>query len=230
MILTAHQPTYLPWLGLFHKIARADTFVLVDTVQYLPRDWNNRNKIKCVAGPHWLTVPVLKKGHRDKPLKDIEINNDIPWQRKHSRSIWYNYQKAPYFKDVWQSIWPYYDPDLPMFKLLSPYCEGMLMDFCSALDIKCQFLRASDFEFQGKKSDLVLDMCKQLGATKYIFGALGRDYAKLEDFENIGCEVEFQHYKHPVYPQLHGDFVPRLSVIDLLMNCGPRSREFLCGS
>ena len=81
MILTAHQPVYIPWLGLFHKIALSDKFVFFDEVQYLPRDWMNRNKIKTAAGATWLTVPVFKKGHREKKTSEIEINNELDWKK-----------------------------------------------------------------------------------------------------------------------------------------------------
>ncbi len=87
MILTAHQPVYLPWLGLFHKIALSDKFVLFNEVQYLPRDWMNRNKIKTTMGEIFLTVPVLKKGHRDKKIHEIKINNNTNWKKKHFKSI-----------------------------------------------------------------------------------------------------------------------------------------------
>ena len=98
MILTAHQPAYLPWLGLFHKIALADRFVSFDQVQYQPKDWNNRNRIKTVSGPIWLTVPVLRKGYLEKKICDIAINNDIPWAHKHWKSLQSNYAKAPCFR------------------------------------------------------------------------------------------------------------------------------------
>ncbi len=94
MILTAHQPVYLPWLGLFHKIALADKFVFFNQVQYLPKDWMNRNKIKTPTGEIWLTVPVLRKGYRETVTSEIEINNDTDWKRKHLKSILINYKKA----------------------------------------------------------------------------------------------------------------------------------------
>jgi len=98
MILTAHQPVYLPWLGLFHKIALAEKFVFFNEVQYLPKDWMNRNKIKTPSGEIWLTVPVLRKGHRGMKTSEIKINNDIDWKRKHLNSIRLNYKKSLYFK------------------------------------------------------------------------------------------------------------------------------------
>ena len=101
MILTAHQPVYLPWLGLFDKIALADTFVLFDKVQYQPKDYNNRNQIWTPNHdePMWLTVPVYTNGHRLKTIDQIEINNTLPWQRKHWKSIEQSYRKAKYWDD-----------------------------------------------------------------------------------------------------------------------------------
>ncbi len=224
MILTAHQPVYLPWLGLFHKIALADEFVFFNQVQYLPKDWNNRNKIKTPTGAVWLTVPVLRKGYLEMKVSEIEINNSLPWKRKHWRSIAANYGKAPYFdiyapffEDVYQREWRY----------LADLDEYMLRWFLEVLGIQVKLAKASDFDFVGAKSDLVLDMCRQLRADVYIFGALGEDYANTEEFKSAGIKVMFQDYHHPVYPQLHGDFISHLSIIDLLFNCGPRSLDVL---
>lgn len=224
MILTAHQPVYLPWLGLFHKIALADTFVSFNQVQYLPKDWNNRNRIKTPQGPLWLSVPVLRKGYLEKKITEIEINNAEPWRRKHWRSLLANYRAAPHFKmysaffeDVYQRDW----------RFLADLNDYMLKWFLGTLGIRCKFLAASEFQFQGEKSDLVLDMCKQLGATTYIFGALGKEYANVEQFEAAGTKVLFQDYHHPEYPQQHGAFVSHLSIVDLLFNCGESSADIL---
>lgn len=224
MILTAHQPVYLPWLGLFHKIAISDSFCYFDDVQYLKKDWNNRNKIKTQNGEVWLTVPVLSKGYRRRKIKEIEIDNSINWQRKHWKSIYFNYKKAPYFnkyadffEDLYKKEWQY----------LTDLNEYMLKWFLKELEIKVDYYKASELNFQGDKSGLVLDMCKKLGADLYIFGALGKDYAKEEDFNREDVKIYFQDYKHPAYNQLHGGFVPYMSIIDLLFNCGGRSLEIL---
>ena len=224
MILTAHQPVYLPWIGLFHKIAMADTFVFFDEVQYQPTDCNNRNKIKAGAEAVWLTVPVLRKGHREKPFREIEINNDVPWQRKHWRALCLHYRRAPhfdkyapFFEDVYARRW----------QRLADLNEHMLRWFLEALGIRVEFLKASDLHFEGTKSDLVLDMCRRLGADVYIFGALGRDYAEVERFEAAGVKVIFQDYRHPEYPQQYGEFISHLSIVDQLLNCGPKSLEVL---
>lgn len=224
MILTAHQPVYLPWLGLFHKIALADSFVSFNQVQYLPKDWNNRNRIKTQQGPIWLTVPVLRKGYLEKTISMIEVNNNESWRRKHWRSILSNYRSAPYFakyadffEDVYQREW----------RLLTDLDEYMLRWFLDTLGLRVEFRSASDFDFQGEKSSLVLDMCRQLGAETYIFGALGRAYANLKEFEEASVRVVFQNYLHPEYLQQFGPFISNLSILDLLFNCGDASLEIL---
>lgn len=224
MILTAHQPVYLPWLGLFHKIALADAFCYFDDVQYLKKDWNNRNKIKTPQGPLWLTVPVLTSEHREKTIREIEINNSTNWRKKHASSILNNYRKAPYFREYAPFFEDVYSRD---WKYLSELNEHMLKWFLQELGIDVTYYKASELHLKGAKSGLVLDMCKKLEADLYIFGALGKEYAKEEDFAKAGIKIEFQDYNHPTYPQLYGDFVPYMSVIDLLFNCGGRSLEIL---
>ena len=224
MILTAHQPVYLPWLGLFHKIALAETFVYFDQVQYLPKDWMNRNKIRTKDGSIWLTVPVLRKGYRDLKTSEIEINNSTNWQKKHLRSISLNYKKSPYFEnyipffeDVYSRKWEF----------LGDLNEYMLKWFLDELGIKVNFLNAKNFKFQGEKSSLILNMCKKLDASTYIFGTLGKDYANVHEFEKNNVKLIFQDYNHPKYSQLYSEFVSHLSVIDLLFNHGPKSLEII---
>lgn len=225
MILTSHQPVYLPWLGLFHKIALADTYCYFDVAQYLLKDWNNRNRIKTDQGPIWLSVPVHKKGYVEKSILEIEIDNDYKWGKKHWLTILFNYKKTPFFQmyadffeDVYSREWRYL-VDLNLH---------MLKHFLDLLNINVNVIRASDFHFEGKKSDQVLDMCLKLNADLFIFGEQGINYAIPEDFSKNGVKTLFQKYTHPTYPQLKGDFIPYLSVIDLLFNCGSeRSYEII---
>jgi hypothetical protein len=224
MILTAHQPVYLPWLGLFHKIALADLFVSFNQVQYQVRDWNNRNRIKTQSGPLWLSVPVVHNNHLERKYAEIEIDNTQPWGRKHWKSLLVNYRKAPhfsryadYFEDCYKREW----------KTLLELNESMLRWFLETLGIAVPVRSAGDFSFSGVKSGLVLDMCLQLGADLYVFGAQGRDYADLAAFEAAGVTPLFQDYRHPTYPQQFGVFEPHLSVVDLLFNCGDSSLDIL---
>ena len=224
MILTAHQPVYLPWLGLFHKIALADMFISFDQVQYQPKDWNNRNKIKTAQGEIWLSVPVLRKGYLEKKITDIEINNTEPWARKHWRSMKVAYAKAPYFSRYADFFEDTYGQRWESLVELNVY---MLRWFLETLGIPVTVRSAGEWNFRGEKSELVLDMCTQVAASDYIFGAMGQNYADVKAFEKAKVNVHFQDYKHPVYGQLHGDFAPYLSITDLLFNCGDESLDIL---
>lgn len=224
MILTAHQPVYLPWLGLFHKIALADLFISFDQVQYLPKDWNNRNRVKTAKGPIWLTAPVLRRGHLEKTISDIKINNTLPWVRKHWKTLLINYGKAPYFKKYADFFEETYSRHWDTLVELNEHMLGWFLD---TLGIGTPVRSAAGYDFQGKGNDLVLDMCRKVGADLYIFGALGRDYADVHAFERAGIKVIFQDYHHPTYPQLYGDFVSHLSIVDLLFNCGEESLDVL---
>ena len=225
MILTAHQTGYLPWLGFFDKVARANLYCSFDAVQYERRGWTNRNYIRTRDGPLMLSVPVRSKDHFNTRLCDIEILTSN-WARKHMRSIELAYRKAPHFDQHYAGVGA----------VLDLYSEGgLLMElntdlmryFLRALGIQVPIVQASDYSFQGEKSELVLDMCRKLNADTYIFGGEGKNYADVKAFEAAGVKPIFQEYVHPVYPQLHGGFEPRMSVLDLLMNCGPNSLSIL---
>lgn len=229
-IISGHQPVYLPWLGLFHKIALCDEFVFMDDVQYLRQDWNNRNKIKGSHGAFWLTVPVSLKQSASELIKDIQISQDgwgskKYWQNVHWNSIETCYRRAPHwarYADELQSI--YLDQK---WELLAPLNRRLLTFFLTALEIKVSVVCASEVGFDGTKSDLVLDHCKKLNGSFCVLGTHGRDYLEIDKFSDHGIGVYFQDYKHPEYDQLFGQFVSHLSALDLLFNCGPNSREVL---
>jgi hypothetical protein len=224
MILTAHQPVYIPWLGLFHKIYLSEMFCLFDIAQYQVKDYNNRNKIKTHSGEIWLTVPVESKDHFNKKICDIRIINN-GWNKKHFKSICFAYKKASFFEQ--------YIGDLD--SILNQKTYGFLTDLnldiliCMLkwFQIDIPVVKATDYNFEGKKSDLVLDMCIKLDAKKYIFGSLGKDYAEIKSFKDKGIEPFFQEYHHPVYQQLHGDFIPYMSALDLVFNEGTKSKEIM---
>lgn len=225
VVLTAHQPVYLPWLGLFHKIGLADIFCFFDIVQYQPKDWNNRNKVKIRNGQTiWLSIPVLRNGYRDQKYIDLRINNAVPWQRKHWKTLELNYSKAPYYDRYAQGLERFYST---RWERLADLNYEMLLHFMEVLGLTVPVVKASEYQFSGTKSDLVLDMCCKLGAKVYIFGALGRDYANVDSFAANGISVYFQDYRHPTYPQLFGKFASHMSIVDLLFNCGPRSLEII---
>jgi len=219
IILSAHQPVYLPWLGLFHKIALADIFCVFDIVQYQRKDFNNRNKINTANGPIWLTVPVKASGRFDCLISDIKISNN-EWRKKHLRSIELNYKKTEFFYE--------YMPDLSQI-LLGSYSNlvdlnyDLLVFALKSFKIKTKIIKASDYNFNGLKSDLVLDMCKQLKTDIYIFGEQGRNYADIGSFDSNNVFPYFQSYNHPIYSQRNKTFEPFMSFIDLLFNHGNNS-------
>ena len=140
------------------------------------------------------------------------------------KTILLNYKKAPFFEKYCSFFEELYNKN---WEYLSDLNEYMLKWFLEELGIKIEFLKAGNFDFQCSKSDLVVEMCKKLKADMYIFGGLGKDYANVNDFEKENIKTIFQEYKHPTYPQIHEDFVPNLSVLDLLFNCGPKSYEII---
>lgn len=223
--LTAHQPAYIPWLGLLAKIADADLFCFFDGVPMESSGHENRQRIKTHAGEQWLTVPVRRDHTR--PLYDVEIANDQGWRRKHWRSIQMAYAKAPFFENYASGFVDILDQNHGGLANLDLDVTRWLMQ---CFGITTPIVRASNYQFAGAKSALVLDMCRQLEATEYVFGALGRDYADLPAFQAAGIKVEFQNYRHPEYPQLHGSFAPYMGAIDLLFNVGgQRGLEVLTG-
>lgn len=217
MIVSIHQPAYLPWLGYFDKIRRADCFVYLDTVQFQKQSFQNRNKIRTADGWTWLTVPVETKGKLyETPLKDLAINNRVDWRRKHLTAIAMNYGKATCFEAVMPSLTAAFERD---WARLSELCYAMLLEFNQRLGIDTRIVKSSDMpEVDGAKSDLVVNLCRALGATRYLAGTLGRNYLEPEAFARHGITLDYQDYEHPVYRQAYPGFEPNMAVVDLLMN------------
>ena len=217
MILSIHQPAYLPWLGYFEKILRSDLFVFLDTVQYEKNSFINRNKIKTSHGASWLTIPVKTKGHISGSLLTTEIDDSQSWRRKHLKSIEMNYKKSPFF----ESNFPrFQEITLKPETSLSELAWQQLKFWLDVFDIRTGVVRASDLPVESKKSDLVLDLCKHLGATTYLSGELGKNYLSESSFQESGIAIQYQNFNASAYPQLWGDFIPCLSIVDYWMNCG----------
>lgn len=224
--LSAHQPAYLPWLGYFEKIARSDVFVYLDTVQFEKNSFINRNRIKSAQGPLWLTIPVLQKGHMSSTLQTLQTDETQPWREKHLKSIALNYRKAPGFADKFAKLEQLYDRTVVT---LSDFCWQQLQFWLSELGITTPLFRASQLPVMGKKSDLILNLCLHQRADAYLSGKLGRDYLDEAAFAAHQIRVSYQDYQSPCYPQLHGEFVPALGVIDLWMNSPVSLAGFFSG-
>ncbi|OLP15647.1 hypothetical protein BST81_25175 [Leptolyngbya sp. 'hensonii'] len=215
MILSAHQPAYLPWLGYFDKLLRSDLFIFLDTVQYEKNSFINRNRIKTPQGPVWLTIPVKTKGHISSTMLETEIDSSQNWREKHLKSIYLNYRKAPYFEICYPKLECLYQQKID---LLADLCFEHLSFWLQELGVSPQLVRSSALPIASKKSDLIFDLCSQFQADRYISGTLGQDYLEVDRFQAAGISIEFQDYRHPSYPQLYGNFLPYMGIVDLWMN------------
>ncbi|MEK6738914.1 MAG: WbqC family protein [Planctomycetota bacterium] len=225
MIVTIHQPQYLPWVGYFDKIDRADVFVLLDNVQYKKNEWQNRNRIKTAQGWQWITVPVLHR-HTEK-ITEVKINNTVDWPKKHLHALKYHYAKTPFsrefmgfFEEMLSARW----------ERLVEINVHAIQYLCKALGIQKEILMASGIpSLREEPTHRLIDICKHLHADTYLSGKDGAKYMDLEAFAQAGVNVTFQDFHHPVYPQLYGAFEPCMSVVDLLFNCGGDSLKILRG-
>ncbi len=225
MLITIHQPQYLPWLGYLDKIDKADVFVILDNVQFKKNEWQNRNRIKTAQGCQWITVPVLYRF--PEKINEVRINNKANWGRKHLQALITNYSNSTYFdnyksffEDIFSRSWDrLVDINIEIIKFL-----------ISALDLKTKLVIASDLKLREEPTERLIDICKTLNGNIYLAGKDGNKYMNLELFDKEGIEVIFQDFKHPVYNQLFGEFEPYMSAIDLLFNCGDNSLEILRGN
>jgi hypothetical protein len=223
-MLSAHQPCYIPWLGFFDKLLRADKFVLLDDVQFAtgPDNYVNRNRIKTPRGVEWLTIPLLMGGHLDKTIGEMQIAT--AWRAKHLGKLKEGYLGAPY-------------ADLADWVLPPPghnLADVAGMSVCGIADmifpeVLSRIETQSELEVIGHKTDLIVNLCKATNERSFLFGGHGRDYADLDMLRDHGIEAVFQEYHCPVYPQMHGAFVPNLSIVDALLNVGVEgTRRLLC--
>lgn len=225
MIVSIHQPQFMPWLGYFDKIVKSDIFVFLDTVQFKKNEFQNRNKIKTAQGWMWLTVPVLYK--YPEHIDEVKINNGVDWRKKHMRALEINYQKAPYCRELFPTMEGFYAGDS---ESLSELNRESVLILLKVLGVNKETKLASELGYLSEEpSERLAAICASLGADTYLSGAGGREYLNLEYFHNKKITVMFQEFKHPVYRQLYGDFVPNLSLLDLLFNCGPDSLNVLEG-
>ena len=225
MIISINQPAYLPWLGYFNRIVKSDLHVVLDHVQFEKNSFTNRNKILSNKNPLWLTLPVLTKGFSDNlQIQNLLLDNKINWQKKHFLSIEQAYSKAKYWLEFKSEVKEIY---IKQEDFLINVLNKSLDFFVEYLNIKTPVVYTSNYSFKEKKSDLVLEICQKFNASKYISGSLGRNYLELDKFQENGIEVVFDDYIHPVYAQKSENFLPYLSTLDLIANCGKDSLRIL---
>ncbi|WP_295433024.1 WbqC family protein [uncultured Thiodictyon sp.] len=219
------QSNYIPWKGYFDLIAAVDEFILYDDMQYTRRDWRNRNKIKTPLGLQWLTVPVKVKGKYHQTIKETE-NDGSDWQESHWKSLVANYRRSAHFEELSSALSPFY---LERSYLHLSTLNRTLIDWvCGYLGIATRITTSSDYRLVDGKTERLLDLCLQTGATEYISGPAARGYLDETLFADAGIAVNFFDYGgYPSYPQLWGTFEHGVSILDLLFNCGADSPRYL---
>lgn len=227
MICAVHQPQTFPWLGYFAKIMQADTFVILDNVQFKKNEWQNRNRIKSANGPQWLTVPVIH--HFGQLIKDVRINDRINWRNKHIQALKSNYSKAPYFHDYLPELEQLYEQDwqyLAEFNLTGIRWILEKLNVAKPLKIASQIKELQNRDNLGADERLIF-LTQIHQADTYLSGAGGRDYLDTRLFPKNNIRLIFQHFEHPGYSQQYGDFISHLSVLDLIFNAGPAAYDII---
>jgi len=226
VVVGIHQPHYLPWLRYVHKILCADSFVVLDNIQYNKNGHQNRNRIKSPGGALRLTVPVFDR--LGQTLDQVAIDNKRPWARKHWRSIAQHYGRAPYFDDYGGWLADIYGRP---WEKLNDLNRALLSGILSRLAIDTPVLYASELDAPGEATDRLVNIVRAVGGTAYLSGAHAVDtYLDTGALAAAGIDLRIQPWKAPTYPQPWPPFIPELSILDLMMNCGPESKAILAGA
>ncbi len=230
MIVAAHQPHYLPWLGYLDKLAKADLFVVMDDLQYEAQNFQNRQRLKLPSGAAWLTVP-LERGSQTDRIRDKQIDNSGSpkqhWQRRTWLTIEHAYRRAPHFARYADALHDLYTRPWQSLIALDLHVLELARGW---FNITTPVVLASSLGLSGQKTERILDMCKKVGARAYLTGGGGSaDYLDSEQLGRSGFGVIWQHFLHPIHAQRFAPmgFASHLGFLDLLFNCGEASREIL---
>ena len=219
------QPTYLPWLGYFDLTNRSDIFVFLDTVQLDKRSWQQRNRIKTPNSEIMLTVPVLTKGRFNQEIRDVEIDVSQRFEKKHFNSIHFNYKNSKYYKLYIGELEEIFFSKISRLANLN---IKLIKWLSSKIGIKTKFISSSELDVSGSKTELLINICLKINANHYLSPIGSKNYIEKNNlFTSSGIQLSYQDYQHPTYNQLFGDFIPYLSVIDLLFNEGEKSLEII---
>ena len=221
------QPGYLPWLGFFDQMARCDLFVYHNDIEYDKQSWRNRNRIRTKEGWTWLTVPVKLKEHSSCKISEMRIDYSKKWQRRHWNLILENYRKAPFFKAYKDAFHEIYNRSWELLLDMNVFLVETLMKM---IGIHRRIMFSSELNLGDvTKTDRLIKLLKKIGASTFLEGSAGRNYIEEHKFTDAGIELEYHDYVHPVYEQQFDPFIPYLSVMDLLFNCGDKSLSIITG-
>jgi hypothetical protein len=218
------QSNYIPWKGYFDLIAAVDEFILYDDMQFTRRDWRNRNQIKTPNGPQWLTVPVKSKGKYHQAIRETEVDG-TDWAGLHWSSLTLNYRRCPHFDEITELIAPLYrHPNENLSALNRAFTDAI----CGYLQIDTKISNCWDYHLLQGKTERLVDLCSQAGASVYISGPAAKNYIVEDVFREAGIGLEwFDYAAYPEYPQLWGAFVHGVTILDLLFNCGKDTPHYM---
>ncbi len=219
------QSNYIPWKGYFDMIAAVDEFILYDDVQYTRRDWRNRNKIKTPQGVQWLTVPVLVKSRYHQKICETEIDG-VNWATIHWKTLTQSYRRAPYFSEIASWLEPLY-LGAP-FRTLSELNHCFIKAVCQYIGIHTKITHSWDYNLVDGKTMRLANLCIQAGGTEYLSGPAAQAYIDEPVFRDLGIKITwFDYTNYPEYPQLWGDFIHSVTILDLLFHCGKGAHRYM---
>ncbi len=226
-IVSIHQPSYFPWLGLLDKIYESNTFVLLDNVQFNDNAFQSRNIFLNHTGEvQYLNIAVSKKDYQNKTIKDLKIV-DHRWQKKHKSFLVANYKKHPFFDEIYSYLEALYSKK---YEYLIDVLYNSMESSNKMLNIDTEIILASDLDYNKtlKKDELVLAILKSVNAGVYISGTGAKDYQDDKKFEENNIILEYQEFNHPIYNQKNSTtFQSGLSILDVLFNLGTKDSEIL---
>ncbi len=228
MIASIHQPQYFPWLPYFLKVERSQVFILLDSVDFQKNGLQNRNQIKTAQGAQWLTVPVRQ--NLGQKIVEVQIDNKVDWKKKHWLTIQQSYSKTKAFKLYAKDIEDVFSQDWSSLNELNIHVLTMMLGW---LGVDCQVRRSSEMKSVGKGSELVLNLCLEVGAKQYLSGTGGHVYLEEATFLEAGVEIVYCEPELPMlYPQLYpqAGFLNSLSALDIVLNCGHEWRKYFSGN
>ena len=219
------QPTYLPWLGYFEMIGQVDEFYFLNNVQFNKKSWQNRNYIKEGGVRRLLTVPVRKSVSASNLILEIEIDYSQSFPRKHLASIFSAYRKAPFINQIFPMLEECFVSQPSALQDLS---VSLIEKVCGYLEIETPLSLTSELVSTGESTQLTVAQCLEVGAKEFYCANGAREYVSQEEgFESKQIKVTYQDFKVQKYPQQGSQFIPQLSAIDALFNCGPSTRALL---
>ena len=219
------QSNYIPWKGYFDMIAAVDEFILFDDMQYTRRDWRNRNQIKTPQGIQWLTIPVVVKGKYNQTIRETAIDGS-QWASSHWKALLHNYRKAPKFEEVASWLEPLFLST--SHSHISEVNRSFIEAICRYLGIGTVVTNSWDYTLIEGKTERLAKLCLQAGGDEYVSGPAARNYIDESVFEDLGVKLTWFDYSgYPEYPQLWGDFVHGVTILDLLFNCGRDSTRYM---